>query len=138
MPLRSVIALVTLALALASGCTGSGTPATGGRIVGSQKGIASYYSDKYQGRPTASGEAFDQHEMTAAHRRLPFGTRVRVTNVANGKSVAVRINDRGPFVSGRVIDVSRAAATKLGIIHAGLAQVTIEVLDTPAAVASGS
>ena len=75
--------------------------------------------------------------MTAAHRTLPFGTRVRVTDVASGKSVVVRVNDRGPFVKGRVIDLSRAAAEKLGIIRAGLAEVTVAVLDGPTAVASG-
>ena len=126
--------LLTVSLSVASGCARStGAAATGGP----QSGMASYYADKYHGRKTASGETFDQNKMTAAHRTLPFGTKVRVTNVTNGKSVAVRVNDRGPFVRGRVIDLSRAAAEKLGIVRAGLADVRVEVLRTPTAVAGG-
>lgn len=91
--------------------------------------IASYYGSDYHGRVTASGERFDMNAMTAAHRSLPFGTRVRVTNLENGKSVVVRINDRGPFVRGRVIDLSRAAAKKIGLTEdAGLVPVKVEVL----------
>jgi len=90
---------------------------------------ASYYGCDYHGRTTASGERFNMNAMTAAHRSLPFGTRVRVTNLNNGKSVVVRINDRGPFKHGRVIDLSRAAAKKIGLTeHAGLAPVKVEVL----------
>jgi len=91
----------------------------------SEAGVASYYAHKYHGRKTASGERFDMNDMTAAHKTLPFGTRVRVTNVSNGKSVTVRINDRGPFVKGRVIDLSLAAAKKLDMVNAGLAQVRL-------------
>lgn len=94
-----------------------------------EAGIASYYADAYHGRPTASGERFDMHQLTAAHPRLKFGTRVRVTNTANHRSVLVRINDRGPFVAGRVIDVSRAAAEELQMIRSGLAAVTLEVVE---------
>ncbi|MEE1876128.1 septal ring lytic transglycosylase RlpA family protein [Altererythrobacter litoralis] len=91
-------------------------------------GRASYYGRRFHGRPTASGESFDMHAMTAAHRTLPFGSLVRVTNVANGRSVVVRINDRGPFHGNRVIDVSRAAATELGLIAPGSGEVDLELL----------
>jgi rare lipoprotein A len=94
-----------------------------------ETGNASYYADKFIGRPTASGEKYNANAYTAAHRKLAFGTKVKVTNVANGKSVVVRINDRGPFVSGRIIDVSKAAAQKLGLIAAGVAKVKIEYVD---------
>ena len=92
-------------------------------------GSASYYAAKFHGRRTASGEAFDMHAMTAAHRTLPFGSKVRVTNPANGKSVVVRINDRGPFTKGRAIDVSRAAAEELGLIARGHGTVELALLD---------
>jgi len=90
------------------------------------EGIASWYGAKHHGRRTASGERFDQKKLTAAHPTLPWGSIVRVTSLANGKSVDVRINDRGPFVKGRIIDLSRAAARVLGM--AGLMQVQLEVL----------
>lgn len=88
-------------------------------------GVASYY---WQGQTTAMGEAFDKHAMTAAHKTLPFGTKVKVTRVDNGDSVVVRINDRGPFKPGRVIDLSEGAAESLGITNAGIAPVRLEVL----------
>jgi len=90
-----------------------------------ETGKGSYYADKFEGRPTASGEKFDQGKMTAAHRTLPFGTKVKVTNVANGRSVTVTVNDRGPFAAGRIIDVSKKAANKLGMVNAGVANVKI-------------
>ena len=96
-----------------------------------QSGIASYYADKFHGRKTANGERFDQSALTAAHKTLPLGTKVRVTRVKTGESVVVRINDRGPFVKGRVIDLSRRAARKLGIIKKGLAKVRVEVISRP-------
>ncbi|MFM7403053.1 MAG: septal ring lytic transglycosylase RlpA family protein [Erythrobacter sp.] len=89
------------------------------------RGSASYYAAKFHGRRTASGERFDNAAMTAAHRTLPFGTLVRVTNPANGRSVVVRINDRGPFTRGRMIDVSRAAAERLGMVARGHATVEL-------------
>ncbi|GMM92994.1 septal ring lytic transglycosylase RlpA family protein [Qipengyuania sp. MTN3-11] len=92
-------------------------------------GTASYYGRKFHGRRTASGEAFDMNAMTAAHRTLPFGSRVRVTNPANGRTVTVTINDRGPFHGNRVIDVSRAAATELGLIQRGSGPVELALLD---------
>jgi rare lipoprotein A len=94
-----------------------------------QVGTASYYARGHQGRRTASGERFDKDEMTAAHRTLPFGTRVRVTNLANGRHAVVRINDRGPFRRKRVIDVSYAAARALGMVGRGTARVRLEVVD---------
>ena len=91
-------------------------------------GIASYYADRFNGLRTASGERFDNRALTAAHRTLPFGSRVRVTNPRNGQSVVVRINDRGPFVRGRHIDLSRAAAEQIGIVAAGHGSVEMELL----------
>ncbi len=93
-----------------------------------QVGTASYYADKFEGRTTANGEKYNGSKMTAAHRMLPFGTVVRVTNLKNNLSCEVRINDRGPFVEGRLIDLSRAAARKLDFIQEGLAEVRIEVI----------
>jgi rare lipoprotein A len=105
-------------------------------------GLASYYADRYHGRLTSNGERFDIRKMTAAHRTLPFGTRVRVTNQANGRSVTVRVNDRGPFVTGRVIDLSPAAARQLDMLKTGLVPVRLEILGTTnehgRAVAAGS
>lgn len=92
-------------------------------------GVASFYSNAFAGHRTASGEAFDPGQLTAAHRTLPFGSHVRVTNPANGRSVVVRINDRGPFHSGRVIDLSRSAAEELGIVARGSGRVELALLD---------
>jgi len=91
-----------------------------------ESGKGSYYADKFQGRATASGVPFDQKKMTAAHKTLPFGTKVKVTNLANGRSVNVIINDRGPFAPGRIIDVSKKAARKLGMVDAGVASIQIK------------
>jgi rare lipoprotein A len=91
-----------------------------------ESGKASYYADKFEGRRTASGETFHQNAMTAAHRTLLFGTKVKVINLANGRSVKVRINDRGPYAQGRLIDLSKKAARKLGIISTGVAPVEIQ------------
>jgi rare lipoprotein A len=88
-------------------------------------GVASFYTE---GTQTANGEKFDTHELTAAHRTLPFGTRLRVTNVATGKTVTVRVNDRGPFIPGRVVDVSYAAAETLGMVDGGIAKVKLDVV----------
>lgn len=93
-------------------------------------GIASYYGRRFHGRPTANGERFDMAELTAAHKTLPFGSRVRVINKANGREVVVRINDRGPFVRGRHIDLSRRAAEEIGMIGSGHASVRMELLDS--------
>jgi rare lipoprotein A len=99
----------------------------------SETGMASWYGGKFQGRQTASGEVFDTEELTAAHKTLPFGTRVRVVNTENGESVVVRINDRGPFVEGRIIDLSRAAAREIGMTGSGVTRVRLEVVERPAA-----
>ena len=88
---------------------------------------ASYYSDRYNGRRTASGQRFSNNALTAAHRTLAFGTKVKLTNVQNNKSVVVRVNDRGPFVKGREISVTRAAASRLGFVRAGTASVRMDV-----------
>ena len=91
-------------------------------------GEASWYGERYQGRSTASGEPFDMNALTAAHKRLPFGTMVQVTNLANNRSLVVRINDRGPYARGRIIDVSRRGADLLGFEHQGTAKVRVRVL----------
>ena len=98
-------------------------------IVLAEEGTASYYADSLDGNPTASGEPYDKNAMTAAHRTLPFGTKVQVTNLSNNKSVIVRINDRGPHTKGRIIDVSGAAAEKLDFLDAGAARVRIEEIE---------
>ena len=94
-----------------------------------QSGVASYYGAKHHGKRTASGEPFNQNALTAAHRQLPFGTRVKVTNLKNDKSCVVRINDRGPHTRGRLIDVSREAAEQLGMLGSGTARVRVQALD---------
>lgn len=94
-----------------------------------QEGNASYYADEYNGKPTASGEKYDMNDLTAAHRTLPFNTKVRVTNLSNGKAVTVRINDRGPFKDDRLIDLSFAAAKIIDLILTGTAPVQLEVME---------
>lgn len=94
-----------------------------------QRGSASWYGAEFQGKKTASGERFDADDMTAAHRKLPLGTKVEVTNLDNGKTVEVEINDRGPYAKGRIIDLSKAAAKKLGMTQDGTAPVEIEVTE---------
>jgi rare lipoprotein A len=91
-----------------------------------QVGMASWYGPGFHGRKTASGERFDQNDMTAAHRKLPLGTEVKVTNLENGRSITVEINDRGPYAKGRVLDLSKAAARRLGMVENGVAKVRIE------------
>ncbi len=92
-------------------------------------GVASYYADRFNGRRTASGETFSNRGLTAAHRTLPFGSLVRVTNPSNGRSVVVRVNDRGPFHGNRVIDLSKSAASTLGIIQRGMGRVELALID---------
>ena len=91
-------------------------------------GLASYYGAKFHNKRTASGEIFNKNAMTAAHRSLPFGTQIKVTNLRNGKSVIVKVNDRGPHVRGRIVDLSLGAAKKIGLVHSGTARVRLEVL----------
>ena len=119
-------ALAVVSLAALSECATT-TPPTAGRPA--EVGIASYYAKSLQGRRTASGERYDMQALTAAHPSLPFGSRVRVTNLANGRSVVVRINDRGPYVAKRVIDLSYAAARELKFLSDGTTRVRLEVLD---------
>lgn len=131
---------VLLATLLLAGC-GTTSPRFGGRdeppaaptapATGPHQlsGIASYYADEFHGRLTSSGERYDMHELTAAHRTLPFGTRVMVRNQSNGLAVAVRINDRGPFKDDRVIDLSLEAAKRIGMIGPGTAPVELRILE---------
>jgi rare lipoprotein A len=98
-----------------------------------QEGIASWYGKRFHGRRTASGERYDMQAMTCAHRTHAFGTRLRVTDLATGRSVVVRVNDRGPFAKDRVVDLSAAAARRLGIAERGVARVRVEVVDAAAA-----
>lgn len=99
--------------------------------IQSQYGLASWYGAEFQGLPTASGPPFDMNALTCAHRELPLGTRIRVTDLMNLRSAVLKVNDRGPFVGNRVLDVSRAAAKCLGFLGAGLAPVRIEVVNYP-------
>jgi len=120
-----VLAAVTVVVVLVA-CAGGRSAGAGDEPTASeQRGTASYYADKFVGRQTANGETYRHDKMTAAHRSLPFGTEVRVTRVETGESVVVRINDRGPFKRGRIIDLSKGAARKLGIVQAGLAEVSV-------------
>ncbi|MBX2961045.1 MAG: septal ring lytic transglycosylase RlpA family protein [Cyclobacteriaceae bacterium] len=98
-------------------------------VAQTQTGKASFYADKFEGKPTASGEKYRHNKLTAAHKTLPFGTKVRVTNLVNNQNVEVIINDRGPYVDGRIIDLSKSAAEKLGFVNQGLAEVSIDVID---------
>jgi rare lipoprotein A len=127
--MRHACLVLVLALLALAGCAAPKveTPAAPGeKPIFSQTGRASFYGRNHHGHVTASGEAFDMNALTAAHRTLEFGTVVRVTNLDSGQVVKVRINDRGPFVSGRVIDLSEKAARTLGIIDDGVARVRIE------------
>jgi len=109
------------ALALAA-CAGRQGPGDGG----AEEGLASFYAARLQGRPTASGAPYHEAAMTCAHRRWPFGTRLRVTDLETGRSVVVTVNDRGPHVAGRIVDLSGAAARALGIVGRGVARVKVE------------
>lgn len=95
-----------------------------------QRGEASYYASKFEGRLTANGEVFSNDSLTAAHRSLPFGTYVKVTNLSNEKTIVVRINDRGPFIEGRIIDVTQKVARELDFYNQGITQVQLRVLKT--------
>lgn len=98
-----------------------------------ESGKASYYPDKWKGRRTSSGQPYHPDSLTAAHRTHPFGTYLRVTNTANGKAIIVKVNDRGPFIKGRVVDLSGAAARGIDMIRAGIASVKVDVVDGPQA-----
>jgi len=106
--------------------------------IAATEGTASFYAGQFHGRKTANGETFNMEQLTAAHPSLPFGTWVKVTNLSNGKDVVVRINDRGPFVKGRIIDLSASAAKKIGIMQTGIVQVKLEAIKLiPSAFISG-
>jgi len=123
-------AVVLLALAGCSSTPKSGSSGGASASSGhSETGQASYYGNEFHGRKTANGEQFDQGKLTAAHRTLPFGTRLKVTNTQTGKSVQVRVNDRGPFVKGRIIDLSSSAFKAIASINAGVVPVRIQVVD---------
>lgn len=113
-----------------SGCSATNRTISGNEILG--EGVASWYGPGFHGNTTANGERYDQNALTAAHRTLPFNTVVRVVNLENGKTVDVRINDRGPFVDNRIIDLSRAAASRIDMIQSGLAPVRIILLSSSA------
>lgn len=131
---RLLVPLLFLNLA---GCAGGGrgrlpdlpAPVTNGWV---EEGMASWYGEPFHGRRTASGAIYDMYALTAAHRTLPFGTRVRVENLANGRSTTLRITDRGPFAKDRILDVSRRGAEELQFIGPGVARIRITVLDAPA------
>jgi rare lipoprotein A len=125
-------AVAAVAVLLVAGCGGAVASSPAPRSGRTFDGRAAFYSDRLVGRPTASGEPYRREALTAAHRTLPFGTRVLVTNLRNGRSVEVRINDRGPFGGGdRVVDLSRRAAEELDMIEAGVVPVEVQVLAGP-------
>lgn len=124
----SIVSVLFLTLFLMSSCATSRGTASRGMTL--EVGVASWYGPTFHGKSTANGETYDQNEMTAAHKTLPFNTVVKVTNLENGKSVTVRINDRGPYVGNRIIDVSRAAAERLDMIGPGTADVRLELVSS--------
>ncbi len=128
MPSGVVIALVLLGVALLTTSGAKASPLPDGSVSFTERGIASWYGPGFHGKLTASGEVFDQRALTAAHKTLPHGSVVRVTDEATGRSVVVKINDRGPFKPGRIIDLSERAAEELGSKEKGLADVVIEVV----------
>lgn len=121
-----LLVAATFVLSACAGKAPPGRPAPPGRI---EKGEASWYGPTFHGRATASGERYNMLDLTAAHRSLPFQTYVRVTNLANGRRLVVRINDRGPFLRGRIIDLSYTAAKVLDMPETGTSRVTLEVID---------
>lgn len=133
--MKHIVSVLVLAVALPS-CSSTTRYASGKRAPETDEpprssaveGFASYYAHEFHGRKTANGEIYDMYAMTAAHRTLPFGTRIRVRNTDNGRSVVVRINDRGPFKDDRIIDVSLAAAKELQMIGPGTVWVRLEIL----------
>jgi len=141
--MRKALLIAVAGAVLLSGCHRKKTahvppPPSPAVPVSGETGLASWYGYPYHGRASASGEIYDMEQMTAAHRTLPFGTMVRVHDLDNEKTVDVRINDRGPFIDGRIIDLSHAAARAIGMIGPGTARVSLEILGLPAAMAPAS
>ncbi len=138
-PVHAGFALLAILIISVSGCgrhyTRAKSPAAPARIGTIETGVASWYGIPYHGRRAASGEVFDMNAATAAHRKLPFQTWVEVTNLSNGKSTGVRITDRGPFVRGRIIDLSQAAARDIDMLRSGTARVRVRVIAPPKEVA---
>lgn len=134
-PVHAGFALLALLVCGAAGCARRSarvpTPGAPARVGAIETGVASWYGVPYHGRRAASGEIYDMEKLTAAHRSLPFETWVEVTNLSNGRSVGVRINDRGPFVRGRIIDLSQAAARDIGMLGPGTARVQLRVIAPP-------
>jgi rare lipoprotein A len=134
-PIHAGFVLLALAAMFVAGCghraARVNTPLAPARIGSTETGVASWYGVPYDGRRAASGEVYDMRQLTAAHRRLPFQTWVEVTNLSNGKQVDVRINDRGPFVKGRIVDLSQAAARDIDMLRAGTARVRLKVIPPP-------
>ena len=125
-------AMAFLLIVLGSGCASHRPAAPKPRSANGQIGMASYYARSFQGRKTASGERYEMNHLTAAHRTYPFGTALRITHLGNGRNVVVRVNDRGPFVRGRIIDLSLAAARRLDMVRSGTARVSVELIGTEA------
>ncbi|MEZ5401305.1 MAG: septal ring lytic transglycosylase RlpA family protein [Bryobacteraceae bacterium] len=124
----AAVSICLIATLCAMSCGGRRAKVVTPRIGATERGVASWYGPGYHGKPTASGEIYDMDGWTAAHRRYAFGTHVRVQNLANGKTTKVRINDRGPFVKNRIIDLSRAAAREIDMIGPGTARVRVVVI----------
>lgn len=128
----ALVSLLLILVALSVACSGQRRPTSAARGVGEdtvvQRGVASWYGPRFHGRQTANGERYDMNELTAAHPSLPFGSIVQVQNVLNGRSVVVRINDRGPYAKKRIIDLSYAAAREIGMVLPGTAEVEVYVL----------
>src|SRR5580700_8385111 len=134
-PIHAGFALLALAVMFVAGCSHRtahvNTPLAPARLGTTETGVASWYGFPYHGRRAASGEIYDMEQLTAAHRKLPFQTWVEVTDLDNGKRVSVRVTDRGPFVDGRVIDLSLAAARKIEMVGPGTARVKLKVIAPP-------
>ena len=122
--LHTTVLLCLITIALNAGCV-----SVESRPAYDEVGEASWYGEPYHGRPTANGEKYNMNKLTAAHQTLPFDTKVRVTNLRNGRRVTVRINDRSPLIGGRIIDLSRKAAKKLNMIEDGVTPVGLEILN---------
>lgn len=124
--IKRILILLSIIL-IQLGC--SSIPTTSHKDAGhTESGKASFYAMKFQSRKTANGERFNQQSYTAAHNKLPFGTKIKVTNIKNGKSVIVRINDRGPFIAGRILDLSRSAFSRIGHLNSGILDVRIKIV----------